>query len=220
MRNSEGDSMNNKNQVHSYHDLEEEYNNIFEEFSKSDESKTFSKKEVMKIVEAFLFKEIMEQATYKERKNRVKNFFVSARSVGERLFSVQTLIRFGLSYLFNTGFLLLINEFIYPNLFTYKSTVFILALGFTLIERLLKPLLFLADVISFTFLRFGLVTITLFTLAGYGITYLLDERIPFEHLLIISIVISLLMRGVELIRKEDTGLKTSIIDGEVDENDQ
>lgn len=219
MRNSEGDSMNNKNELQSIHDLEEEYNSIFEEFANSDEEQTYSKKEVKKIIEAFLFKEIVENPNHRERKSRVKNLFISARNMGEKIFSFQTLMRFGLSYLFNTGILLLINEYMYSHLFSYKSTVFILALGFTVIERLLKPLLFLADLISFTFLKVGLATIAIFTLAGFGLTYLLDERIPFERLLIISIIVSILMSVLELIKK-DSGFKTDFVDGEVDEDDQ
>lgn len=219
MRNSEGDSMNNKNELQSIHDLEEEYKSIFEEFANSDEEQTYSKKEVKKIIEAFLFKEIVENPNHRERKSRVKNLFISARNMGEKLFSFQTLMRFGLSYLFNTGILLLINEYMYSHLFVYKSTVFILALGFTVIERLLKPLLFLADLISFTFLKVGLATIAIFTLAGFGLTYLLDERIPFERLLIISIIVSILMSVLELIKK-DSGFKTDFVDGEVDEDDQ
>jgi len=219
MRNSEGDSMNNKNELQSIHDLEEEYKSIFEEFANSDEEQTYSKKEVKKIIEAFLFKEIVENPNHRERKSRVKNLFISARNMGEKLFSFQTLMRFGLSYLFNTGILLLINEYMYSHLFSYKSTVFILALGFTVIERLLKPLLFLADLISFTFLKVGLATIAIFTLAGFGLTYLLDERIPFERLLIISIIVSILMSVLELIKK-DSGFKTDFVDGEVDEDDQ
>lgn len=219
MRNSEGDSMNNKNEFQSIHDLEEEYKSIFEEFANSDEEQTYSKKEVKKIIEAFLFKEIVENPNHRERKSRVKNLFISARNMGEKLFSFQTLMRFGLSYLFNTGILLLINEYMYSHLFSYKSTVFILALGFTVIERLLKPLLFLADLISFTFLKVGLATIAIFTLAGFGLTYLLDERIPFERLLIISIIVSILMSVLELIKK-DSGFKTDFVDGEVDEDDQ
>ncbi|NLG82059.1 MAG: hypothetical protein GX490_06045 [Bacilli bacterium] len=211
--------MNNKNELQSIHDLEEEYKSIFEEFANSDEEQTYSKKEVKKIIEAFLFKEIVENPNHRERKSRVKNLFISARNMGEKLFSFQALMRFGLSYLFNTGILLLINEYMYSHLFSYKSTVFILALGFTVIERLLKPLLFLADLISFTFLKVGLATIAIFTLAGFGLTYLLDERIPFERLLIISIIVSILMSVLELIKK-DSGFKTDFVDGEVDEDDQ
>ncbi len=205
--------MNNKNELQKWHDIEKEYEDLFEEFIKSDDEKTFSKNEVKKIIEAHLFKEVIENNNVNKKGDKVKNLLVTSNGISTRLFNINSLIRFILTYVFYTGFLLLINEFIYPELFKYKSTVFIIAFLFTIIDKFVRPFIFIADLLSLTILKIGLVTLIIYTAFGYFGMFILNEVIPFEKAIVIAFIVLLCMVGIDSL-KRDSFFKMKYIDDE------
>ncbi len=209
--------MDDKNEIKKLLDKEKEYEDLFEKFLNSAEEKTFSKSEVEKIIEAHIFKEVLGNYQQSDRKTKKKNLLVTSKEISAKLFNFNYLFNFLITYLFYIGFLLLINEFLYPNLFINKPTVFIIGVGFTLIDKLVKPFIFIADLVSFTFHKVGLITLTIYTLIFYFVSSYLGEQITFGQSIIIAVLV---LVGIALIEylKRDSLFRTKYIDDDFDLN--
>lgn len=201
----------NKEELKEFYEKEKEYKDIFESFINSKDEQTFSKKEVKKIVEAHIFREFINYKRQTKKVKKNKNLLVTTKEVGLRIINIKSILSFLLSYIFYIGFLIIINEVVFSNIFYNRWTIFIIALGFTLLDKLLKPFLFIADLVSFTFHKIGLVTLTIFTLLIYFTSYFLGEKIAFEKAVVISIITLLGMAFIEFL-KRDSLFKTKYID--------
>lgn len=203
--------MRNKSEMKELLDKEQEYQSIFDAFLNSEEDKTFSKKEVKKIIEAHIYKQILADYDNSKQKKKNKNLLVTTKEVSLRIFNLKAILSFILSYIFYVGILIVVNEFIYSGIFVNRSSLFIIALGFTIVDKLVKPFLFIADLISFTFHKIGLVTLFIYTLITYFVSYYLAERLSFEKAIVISIFVLIGISIVDYI-KRDAFFKTKYID--------
>ncbi|QVK17302.1 phage holin family protein [Mycoplasmatota bacterium] len=202
--------MNDNNELKKSNEKEKEYEDLFEAFLKSDNETTFSKSEVEKILEAHIFKEVLGNYQQKKRNTRKKSLLVTSKEVGLKIFNSRTIVNFLISYLFYIGFLLIINEIIYPNLFINKPTVFIIAFGFTIIDKFVKPFIFVADLVSFTMHRIGLITIAIYAIIFYFVSYFLDEKISIGRSIIIVLIVLLCIALIDYL-KSDSLFKTKYI---------
>lgn len=200
----------NKEELKKIYEKEQEYKDIFEAFINSKDEQTFSKTEVKKIIEAHLFREYSYQGKTKANKKN-KNLFVTTRKVGARIFNIKAILSMIITYIFYIGFLILINEFVFPGVFYYKWTIFIISIGLTIVDKLIKPLLFIADLITFTFHKIGFVTLFIFTILIYFISYFLGEKVALEKTVVIAILLLFGMAFIEFL-KRDSILKTKYID--------
>jgi hypothetical protein len=202
--------MNNKNDSKELYEKEKEYADIFEAFLNSEDEKKFSKNEVEQIIEAHFFKEVIDNYHYDEKAKKDKNLLISTKEFGARIFNFKTILSFLLTYIFYTGLLILINAFIYPNLLHDRNTL-IIAIALSLADKLIKPFLFIADLITFTIHKIGLVTLAIFTVLIYFTAYFLGDIISLERALIISIIV---LAGITIVDflKRDSFFKTKYID--------
>lgn len=204
--------MNNKDELQKLIEKEKEYNDLFEDFVSSDDERKFDKQEVEKIVEAHLFKEfIARYRSTKSEKQTRKNILVTSKEIGAKFLDPRFILNFALSYLFYVGFLVLITAFIYPNLLSNKMTVFIIAFVFTLFDKLIKPFIFFADLISFTFHKIGLITLSIYSLIFFIVSITLGEAVPFEKSIIVAVLVLLMTLTIEFIKK-DSMVKTKLLD--------
>lgn len=204
--------MKDKNEMKEANDKEKEYQTIFDTFLNSDDDKTFSKREVKKIIEAYVFKGVL--ATYDDKslpKKKHKNLLVTTKEIGFQLLNIKSILSFLLSYVFYLGLLILVNEFIYSDIFTKKLSLFIIALGLNVVDKLIKPLLFIVDLVSFTFHKIGIITLVIYTLIVYLVAHYLTEKVPFEKAIVISILLLVGMSIIDYI-KRDAFFKTKYID--------
>lgn len=200
----------NKEELKEIYEKEQEYKDIFEAFINSKDEQTFSKTEVKKIIEAHIFREFSYQGQTKASKKN-KNLFVTTKEVGARIFNLKAILSMILTYIFYIGFLILINEFVFPGVFYYKGTIFIIAIGLAVVDKLIRPLLFFADLITFTFHKIGFVSLLIFTMIIYFVAYLLGEKIALEKTVVIAILVLFGMAFIEFL-KRDSLLKTKYID--------
>lgn len=203
--------MNEKDELQKLHEKEQEYEDLFEDFINSDEDSTFSKNEVKKIIEAHIFKEVLGSYKQRPKRSKSKNLLVTSKEIGLRIFNTHALVSFFISYLFYIGFLLLTNEFLYPNLFVYKTTAFIIAFGFTVIDKLVKPFIFVVELISFTIHKIGLITLVIFSVILYFASSYLGENVSFEKSFIVSLIALVCMAVIDFL-KRDSLFKTKYID--------
>ncbi len=204
--------MKENDELKNLHDKEKEYDDVFEEFINSDEETQFSKNEVEKIIEAHIFKEVL--GSYKqnsEEKKKHKNLLVTSKEIGLKLFNIHAIIGFLITYLFFIGFLLIINEIVYPNIFHNKPSVFIIAFGFTVIDKLVRPFVFISDLISMTIHKVGLLTLLIYTVIFYFSSYFLGEMISIEKSLLIVSLVLICMAIIDFLKK-DSLFKTKYLD--------
>lgn len=201
----------NKEELQEFYEKEKEYNDIFESFINSKEEQTFSKNEVKKIIEAHIFHEYVNYNKNIKTTKKNKSLLVTTKEVSSRLFNIKTFLSLLLTYIFYVGFLIIINEIVFTNVFYHKWTIFIIGVGLTVFDKLLRPLLFFADLISFTFHKIGLVTLGIYSLLIYFTNYFLGEKVSFEKVVVISILVLLGMAFIELL-KRDSLYKTKYID--------
>jgi uncharacterized membrane protein YvlD (DUF360 family) len=120
-------------------------------------------------------------------------------------------------YLFNVGALILITKYIYPNTIEYKSPVFILAIIFTFVDKIFRPLLFFMDLITFTFHRIGLLTLMIFTLIVYFVGNLLTGEmnfITFERSIVVALIVLFIGSMIEGIHNRSLS-KTKLVDDDL-----
>ncbi len=194
--------MNNKNEFKNLTEKEKEYDNLFEEFLNSSEEKTFSKIEVEKIIEAHLFKEVIGKFSHDEKRKKNKNLLVSTKEFGLRIFNIKSLLDFSLSYIFYIGFLLVINQIIYPNLFMDRFSVFIIGFGFTIIDKFIKPFVFIADLISFTVHKVGLIILAIYVIIFMLVSYYYDVKVTVEQALVVSLILLLAISVIDVLKKD------------------
>ena len=202
-----------KNELKELYEKEEEYTNIFESFLNSGDEKTFSKKEVKKIIEAHIFKELLYGRFEEKKQSKGKNLLISAKRTGLGLLNLRTLLGFFTTYVFYVGFLIVIGKFLYPSIFIKRINPFLLGIAFMFVDRFLKQFLFIADLISFTLHKIGLVTLGLYSVMIYLGTYYLEEFVPFADAVIIALIVLMGMTGIDYLKK-DFSLKTKYIDKE------
>jgi uncharacterized membrane protein YvlD (DUF360 family) len=204
--------------------VEQNYSEVYNEFVKSDENTQYTKTDVIKIIEAHKYKEIMEnyekvQAQPKKR----RNILISTRQLGRKLFDGRFILNFILSYLFYVGGLVLSTRYIYPHIFETKSVVFIIALVFTLIDKLIKPILFFFDLVSFTFHRIGLLTVSLFSIVFYILANILNgqgARVTLGESVIAAVVVLFITFIIDTLDNQ-SNLKTNMVDDEMlDQEDE
>jgi uncharacterized membrane protein YvlD (DUF360 family) len=204
--------------------VEQNYSEVYNEFVKSDENTQYTKTDVIKIIEAHKYKEIMEnyekvQAQPKKR----RNILISTRQLGRKLFDGRFILNLILSYLFYVGGLVLSTRYIYPHIFETKSVVFIIALVFTLIDKLIKPILFFFDLVSFTFHRIGLLTVSLFSIVFYILANILNgqgARVTLGESVIAAVVVLFITFIIDTLDNQ-SNLKTNMVDDEMlDQEDE
>lgn len=210
--------MSNKNEFKELTEKEKEYDDLFEEFLNSGEEKTFSKIEVEKIIEAHLFKEVIGKFSHDVMRKKSKNLLVTTKEFGSKIFNVKSLFDFSLFYLFYIGFLLIIDKVVYPNLFMDRSSVFIIGLGFTLVDKFIKPFIFIADLISFTFHKVGLILLVIYVIIFMIISYYYAESITIEQAIVISLILLLAISVIDFLRK-DSFFKTNYMEDGSDESE-
>jgi uncharacterized membrane protein YvlD (DUF360 family) len=215
-----GDKMSN-NQV------EHNYSEVYNDFMKSDENTQFSKTDVLKIIEAHKYKEIMENyEKIQAQPKKKRNILISTRQLGRKLIDGRFIFNLILSYLFYVGGLVLITSYVFPHLIEVKSVVFIIALVFTLIDKLVKPILFFFDLVSFTFHRIGLLTVSLFTVVFYILANVLNgqgARVTLGESVIAAVIVLFITFIIDTLDNK-SNLKTHMVDDETldqeDENDE
>jgi len=209
--------MNNKNEVEKCHEKEQDYENLFETFLNSDEKTTYSKIEVEKIIEAHLFKEVIGSYQKNSKKLRSKNLLVTSKEIGLSIFNIRSFLNFLISYIFYVGFLLGINEIIYANLFAYKPTVFIIALGFTIIDKFVRPFIFITDLVSFTIHKIGLITLSIYATVFFFLSYYLGEDITIEQSVLVALIVLACIAIIDFL-KRDSLFKSKYIDEDIIQN--
>ncbi|MDF2700789.1 MAG: hypothetical protein K0Q49_2352 [Haloplasmataceae bacterium] len=195
-----------------------EYNELFNEFINSSEDKLFSKQEVKKIIEAHMYKNVLSHFDDSEIASKPRNILVTTKEISMKIFNIKNLVSFLLSYIFYLGFLAIIMNFIYKDLIGYKYTIFIIAFVFALIDKLVKPLLFIADLITFTIHKIGLITLFIYTAIFFILSNTINNSttVSIEKSFIIVIIVLFLTFLIDLMKK-DSSIKTKYLDTDEDE---
>ena len=202
-----GDFMSNKK-------FERKYKEVYNKFIESDDNKQFSKTDVIEIIEAHKYNDFEENYKQINKSSKRKNIMISTRSFGRKIINISFLVNLLLVYIFNVGALVVITEYIYPNTFEDQFPVFILALIFTVVDKLFRPMMFFGDLISFTFHRIGLLTLMIFALIVYFLGNILTDQgnfITFERSIIVALIVLLIGSFIEAIHSRSL-LKTNIDD--------
>lgn len=171
-------------------ELEKKYNEVVNSFVKSAEDSTFSKKDVIEIMKAYKHKEIME--SYNQSRSKKRNMVILKEKVGSRLKNPYFYIQILLTYIFNLGALVLVNQYVYPDLLQFRASLFIIALVFTLIDQVLKSLLFFLDLITLTFHRIGLVSMAVYSLTFFLLSNIIENtitEIPYAKSIVVVMIV-------------------------------
>lgn len=152
---------------------ERNYFEVMNAFLKSSDDSTYSKEEVIEIIEAFQYKDAINEL--KSKKKLHKTVVVSDTSM--RRLSPSLIRDLFLKYIFFSGVLILVNQFIYPNIFNQTFTPFVVAGVFVLFSQLLRSVSMVLEFITFPFHRTGVVSLLLYSGIFYLIIHLIERNI-------------------------------------------
>lgn len=180
--------------------LDQKYKEVYNEFINSDEDTKYSKTDVKQIIEAHKYKEFMEN--YKQRTKK-RNLVLRTHGLVKPGIHRGMVFQVMLTYLFYVGTLILITTYIYPGLMEQKATVFLMALAFTFLDQVVKPLIFFFDLISFTIHKIGLLSLGLFTLVFYILSNILEhDKIAFEQAIVVAVMVMFVTFVVDLLNRQ------------------
>jgi hypothetical protein len=174
-------------------DNHEKHMEVFEDFAKSEETRLFTREEVINIVGAFHFlspkEDIQEEKVVQEeekvgkeeKKESVENFNVKKVNV-EKINIENTevkpwpklLTHFLLQYLFYTGLLIIASLLIFGPIFDQKIGIFIVAFIWALINVGLASKIFNLEIVFLSIHRTGILHIVIFSYVLFVIAEVLN----------------------------------------------
>lgn len=174
---------------------ERNYHEVMNAFLKSADDSTYSKEDVIEIVKAFQYKEALKELTDQKT---IHKSVVLANSNRSRFLDPIFFRDLLLKFIFFCGVLILIDRWLYPDLFTLSMTPFVLAGVLALMTQLCRTLFMLVDFLTFSFHRVGLVSLLIYSGSVYVISNLIERdllKVTFGQTMI-TVMIVLFVNGV------------------------